>query len=158
MEVIMNHYQQTLVIDAPASAVYAAVATTAGLRGWWTPDCTTDAKVGGAARFRFGKLQQEMRIEALDPNREVRWFCTEAHDAATGPVRKDEWAGTEIVFRMTPTSDGKTRLDFEHVGLVPSLECYDRCNNGWNYFLASLRQLVETGRGTPWTEQHQCAA
>ena len=54
--------------------------------------------------------------------------------------------------------DGKTRLDFEHIGLVPALECYDLCSNCWSYFLGSLQQLVETGRGTPWVVEQLRAA
>lgn len=154
----MSHYQQTLVINAEPSAVYAAIATPEGLRAWWTPDCTADTHVGGKAHFHFGNTHKEMAIEQLDPNRGVRWFCTRALIAVDALARKDEWAGTEIVFRLTPTIDGKTRLDFEHVGLVPALECYDLCRNGWNYFLASLQQLVETGRGAPWVPAQQCAA
>ena len=33
----MSHYQQSLVLDAAPAAVYAALTTPAGLRGWWTP-------------------------------------------------------------------------------------------------------------------------
>lgn len=29
-------------------------------------------------------------------------------------------------------------------------ECYDLCSDGWQYFLGSLQQLIETGRGTPY--------
>ena len=152
----MNHYQQTLVIHADPAAVYAAVATEAGLRAWWTPNCTADKRVGGTATFRFGETSKDMRIERLDANREVRWLCTRAFIAIDKLARKDEWVGTEIVFRLTPTVDGKTRLDFEHIGLEPTLECYDLCNSGWNHFLASLQQFVETGRGTPWSVP--CAA
>jgi uncharacterized protein YndB with AHSA1/START domain len=154
----MNHYQKTLFIHADAAAVYAAIATEEGLRAWWTPDCTADTHVGGTAHFRFGGTHKDMSIEQLDTNRGVRWFCTRAHIESTSLARKDEWTGTEIVFRLTPTIDGKTRLDFEHIGLVPALGCYDLCSNGWNYFLASLQQLVETGRGTPWVPAQQCAA
>jgi hypothetical protein len=89
-------------------------------------------------------------------NRGVRWFVTRSHLAMLS--KNDEWTGTEIAFRLTPTIDGKTRLDFEHVGLVPSFECYDRCSTGWNYFLASLCQYAETGRGTPWVPAEACAA
>ncbi|HEY6985887.1 MAG TPA: SRPBCC domain-containing protein [Rhodanobacteraceae bacterium] len=152
----MNPYQRTLVINADPAAVYAAISTTDGLRGWWTPDCSTDTHVGGIARFHFGDTHKDMRIERLDANREVHWLCTRAFIAIDTLARKDEWVGTEIVFRLTPTVDGKTRVDFEHIGLEPALECYDRCNSGWNYFLASLQQFVETGRGTPWSVP--CAA
>lgn len=154
----MNHYRKTLVIAAEPSAVYAAIATEEGLRAWWTPTCTADAHAGGTAHFEFGRTTKDMSIEQLDPNRGVRWFVTRAHIASDTLSENAEWVGTEIVFRLTPTIDGKTRLDFEHVGLVPALECYDLCRNGWNHFLASLQQLVETGRGTPWVIEQQCAA
>jgi uncharacterized protein YndB with AHSA1/START domain len=152
----MNHYQQTLVIDAAPSAVYAALTTAEGLRGWWTPECTVDTHVGGVIHLHFGQTRKDMCIEQLDTNRGVRWFCTRARIASEDLTHKDEWVGTEIAFRLTPTFDGKTRLDFEHVGLVPSLECYAMCERGWRYFLGSLKQLAETGRGTPWAMS--CAA
>jgi uncharacterized protein YndB with AHSA1/START domain len=152
----MSHYQQTLVINAEPSTLYAALASEAGLRGWWTANCAVATHVGGLIKLRFGETSKDMSIECLDVNRQVRWFCTRAHIGGANLVREDEWVGTEIVFRLTPTIDGKTRLDFEHIGLVPGLECYDLCNNGWNYFLASLQQYAETGRGTPWSMP--CAA
>jgi len=154
----MSDYQQTLVINADPSAVYAAIATPEGLRGWWTPTCAADTHVGGTAHFEFGCTQKDMSIEQLDVNRGVRWFVTKAYIDSESLAKKSEWVGTEIVFRLTPTVDGRTRLDFEHVGLVPALECYDLCRSGWNHFLASLQQLVETGRGTPWVVEQQYAA
>jgi len=154
----MNHYQQTLVIDAEPSAVYAAIATEDGLRAWWTATCTADAHAGGTAHFEFGRIRKDMSIEQLDPNRGVRWFCTRVEVEAGSMPQVTEWIGTEIVFRLTPTVDGRTRLDFEHVGLVPAFECYAVCSRSWSYFLASLQQLVETGRGTPWAIEQQCAA
>lgn len=153
----MDHYMQTLVIDAEPSAVYAAIATEEGLRAWWTATCTADSHAGGTARFRFGAIRKDMSIEQLDPNRGVRWFCTHVEAAGTSS-QITEWIGTEIVFRLTPTIDGRTRLDFEHIGLVPTLGCYDLCSTCWSYFLGSLQQFVETGRGTPWVVEQQCAA
>ena len=146
----MNHYQQSLVIAADPATVYAALTTPIGLRGWWSQDCDVATEVGGALQFRFGRNYKDMRIERLEPGREVRWLCTGAHMAASELTRKDEWVGTQIVFRLMPQGAGRTRLDFEHVGLVPNLECYDLCSNGWQYFLGSLQQFVETGRGTPY--------
>jgi hypothetical protein len=40
-------------------------------------------------------------------------------------------------------------LEFRHQGLTPRLECYDHCARGWEYFLPSLRDHVETGTGRP---------
>jgi uncharacterized protein YndB with AHSA1/START domain len=145
----MSHYQKSLVVEATPAAVYAALTTPEGLRGWWTQDCDVATQVGGTIHFRFGRTRKAMRIESLQPGREVRWLCMGAHIAATGLARRDEWVGTQVVFVLTPEGEARTRLDFEHVGLVPAFECYDLCSDGWRHYLGSLQQFIETGRGTP---------
>lgn len=144
------NYQQSLVLEAPPAAVYAALARGDGLRGWWTVDCEAAANVGGTIDLRFGRSRKVMRIERLEPARGVRWLCTGAHIAAGDLSRRDEWVGTRLVFRLIPEAAGRTLLEFEHVGLMPELECFELCRNGWRCFLASLQQFVETGRGTPY--------
>ena len=144
----MSHYQQCLVIEANPDAVYAAVTTQEGLRGWWSQDCDISSSVGDTIHFRFGRNHKDLRIERLDRNREVRWLCTGAY-MEKFPGGK-EWLGTQIVFRLTAEGDRRTRLDFEHLGLEPTLECYGLCSDGWRYFMDSLQQFVETGRGTPF--------
>lgn len=145
----MSHYRKSVVLDADPAAVYAALTQSEGLRGWWTQDCDIAVDVGDTIHFRFGRSSKDMRIEGLEPGREVRWRCTGAHIAADRIVQKDEWVGTQLVFRMTNDGDARTRLEFEHIGLVPALECYGLCRDGWNYYLASLQRFVATGRGTP---------
>ena len=146
----MSHYQRSLVLKASPAAVYAALTTPEGLRGWWTQDCDVATDVGGDLHFRFGRNHKEMRIEVLEPGREVRWLCTGAHIAAGQLTRRDEWVGTQLVFRLMPDGAGGTRLDFEHRGLVPAFECYRLCSDGWRYYLSSLQQFADTGRGTPY--------
>lgn len=146
----MNSFTQSLVLRTSPAAVYAALTTPDGLRGWWTTDCDVATDVGGTIHFRFGDCQKDMRIERLEPGREVRWRCTGAHIAAAELAKKDEWVGTQLVFRLTPREAGSTRLDFEHVGLVPSFECYGICSSGWRHYLGSLQRYVETGSGAPF--------
>lgn len=156
----LNHYRQSLVLEANPAAVYAALTTPAGLRGWWTQDCEVVTELGGTIHFRFGQTYKEMRIDRLEPGREVRWLCTGAHISAAHArlARRDEWVGTQLVFRLTPEGEGRTRLDFEHVGLVPAFECYGLCRDGWRHFLGSLQQFVGTGRGTPYELESAAAA
>ena len=152
----MSHYQKSLVVEADPATVYAALTTQAGLRGWWTEDCNAQTHVGGTIHFRFGPNSKIMRIEKLDrptaqQNGEVHWICTESQ-IVTSSGCSNEWIGTELVFRLTP--QGKhTRVDFEHIGLVPELECYAACNEGWRHFLGSLQQFAKTGRGTPYDSE-----
>ena len=154
----MNHYQQTLFLDADTAAVYAALTTPEGLRGWWTQDCDVETAVGDTIHFRFGANYKDMQIEQLEPGRLVQWQCTRAHIAAGQLRRRDEWVGTQVVFRMSPVAGGRTRLDFEHIGLVPEMDCYELCSGGWQYFLTSLQQYAGTGRGTPHQLDGVCQA
>jgi uncharacterized protein YndB with AHSA1/START domain len=153
----MTHYRHSLVVRATPAAAYAALATPEGLRGWWTEDCDVPTRVGETIHFRFGRNHKDFRIERLVPNGEVAWHCTGCHMAAPHLSRRDEWVGTDIVFRLMSEGEGRTRIDFEHIGLVPELECFELCNRGWNYFMPSLQQFLETGRGTPFEKAAQAA-
>jgi len=154
----MNHYQKSLDIAADAATVYAALTTAEGLRGWWSRDSDVDTQVGGELQFRFGRNRKVLRIDRLEPASEVRWSCTDCYMAAAHLNRRDEWIGTQIVFRLFATGEKRTRLEFEHIGLVPTLECYDLCQDGWDYFLPSLQAFAQTGRGTPFEIAQACAA
>lgn len=146
----MNHFQHSIIIKASPARVYSALTTTQGLQGWWTEDCEVGTQVGGIVHVRFGDTYKDLRIEQLEPNREVRWLCTLAHINHDSLTQKNEWEGTQIAFHLAPEDSDTTHLIFEHIGLVPSFECYELCNNGWRYFLGSLQQFAETGQGTPF--------
>jgi uncharacterized protein YndB with AHSA1/START domain len=146
----MHHYQQDMTLNGSPAAVYAALTTAEGLRGWWTEDCDIATTVGGELVFRFGAHYKAMRIERLVTDTEVAWLCTAAHIDVDRFQRKDEWVETRIVFTLARDGDAGTRLHFEHVGLVPEFECWDVCSEGWQHFLASLGRYVETGSGTPY--------
>lgn len=155
----MNHYQRQLVLAATPATVYQALTTPEGLRGWWTQTCDVATTPGGKTTFRFGEHHKVMRNDSLLPDREVRWHCVEARINVDAFSRKDEWVGTDIVFRLTPEPRGRTLLRFEHIGLTPALECFAVCECGWNFYLGSLQSLVETGQGTPHlAEATSCAA
>lgn len=143
-------FRMDLPIQAPASAIYAALTEARGLRGWWTTTCDIGTGVGALCTFRFGTTAKVMRIEALTPEVQVRWRCIEAHLRCPGITREDEWEGTAISFTLEPQSSTSTLLRFAHIGLVPELECHGVCTAGWRQFLGSLKRFVETGTGTPY--------
>ncbi|MEM7121384.1 MAG: SRPBCC domain-containing protein [Pseudomonadota bacterium] len=144
-------YEADVTLKARPSAVYAALATEDGIKGWWTTDCDVGSAVGDTATFRFGRTWNTVRIDRLEPNREVRWHVTgQYHHAPDHLTETSEWVGTAIVFTLTEAPDGDTLLRFRHDGLTPELECYDICDEGWTFFLkTSLAGLVEHGKGQP---------
>jgi ketosteroid isomerase-like protein/uncharacterized protein YndB with AHSA1/START domain len=111
---------------------------------WWSTSVQADGDRlrlnwpdGGFIAFRV----------VADAPRVLRWHCIDQVDHNL--PQADEWVGTTIVFSLAPVGDG-TRLHFEHRGLTPALDCYELCENGWDFFLRrSVAQLLETGRGIP---------
>jgi uncharacterized protein YndB with AHSA1/START domain len=147
-------YQRELALSAPVARVFDAIATEEGVRGWWSTDVTGSAAVGDVLRFGFTLPTHAewivMRVDAAVRTSLVRWTCVAQYVAPVGLSKHDEWVGTEVNFRLTPTGPSTCALEFSHVGLTPALECYSVCSNGWDYFLASLVSLVERGAGDPY--------
>lgn len=147
----MSHYRTSMDLNASATSVFAALTTQAGIEGWWTRDCEVGFGIGATVTVRFGRTYKVMRIERAEPLRELLWRCVESYLYVPGVIdAEDEWKDHEIVFRLSDRGAATTTLDFEHIGLDPSVACYDVCTGGWNQFLASLQEYVETGTGRPY--------
>ncbi len=137
-------YAATVTLDAPIESVFGAIATVDGIRGWWAPRTSGNAEHGGELRFEFPAHQvtKSLRVEQAIRPVLVRWACVKC--------TLTEWEGTAIVFELASAGPDRTELTFRHVGLHPSLDCYDSCSVGWDHYLRSLRSLVETGTGMPY--------
>ena len=120
-------------------AVYDALATLDGLRGWWTEDTTGLSDLGGVILFRFGPGDIEMKVLELREGELVRW------EVVGGPA---EWIGTLVDFRIAQVGDYAIVL-FSHTGWAEPVEFMYHCSTKWASFLLSLKALVETGSGQP---------
>jgi uncharacterized protein (TIGR03086 family) len=141
----ITDYTNSLDVVASADDVFDAVATTDGLRAWWTSRVSGSNEVGGELHFQFEGITEHivMRVDEVTRPTRVGWTCV----AHTG---HPEWVGTRPTFRITPTTSGRCRLDFRHYGLAPVLDCYDQCERGWDHFLASIATYAEKGHGSPY--------
>jgi uncharacterized protein YndB with AHSA1/START domain len=132
---------------APPRRVYEAIATEQGVRSWWT-DGSIAEQVGAVSRLTFGHGWTELRIDRLEPDREIEWSCVGQHISHFEPP--DEWVGTRVKFHLEPLDGGRrTRLHFVHEGLA-GLGCEEMCVKGWGHYIGvSLRGLVEAGASAP---------
>jgi predicted enzyme related to lactoylglutathione lyase/uncharacterized protein YndB with AHSA1/START domain len=128
-------------IRSEAAKIYDALTTQAGLSGWWTGDCVARPEVGSVSEFRFGGLSEDkMRVTALEPPRRVEWECIQS---------VPEWIGTRITFEIVRKGD-LTFLNFRHEGYKEEGELFASCSFNWARALMSLRDLCETGKGSPF--------
>jgi uncharacterized protein YndB with AHSA1/START domain len=122
-------------INAKPEAVFAALTTLAGVRGWWVSTATGNSEQGGTIDFGFC----EMKVLHAEPGRLVHWQCTR------GP---SEWVGTEVTFRLE-WKDEQTFVLFKHANWKDQVEFMYHCSMKWATFLLSLTELVERGSGRP---------
>ena len=128
-------------IAATPERVYTAITEQSGLSSWWTPEVEAEPRVGSISEFRFGggRFVAKMEITELEPERCMRWAVKQG---------APEWAGTSVSWELAPKAGG-TRVRFGHHG-YPSVEgSFANVNFNWAFYLSSLKDYLETGRGRP---------
>ena len=94
-----------------------------------------------------------MRAIQLVPDKYVELECIEANhiDESSPASIRNEWEGTKLKWTIQQQGT-KTKIVFIHEGLTPSLDCYNICEAGWDYFFVnSLKNYLDTGEGNPGT-------
>jgi uncharacterized protein YndB with AHSA1/START domain len=135
-------YQKTVHVHTDADAVFDALTTVAGLSAWWS-QVSGSGEAGGELRFIMNAPEPcVMRVDVAARPALVQWTCTSCDFLP-------DWVGTRPTFTIIPLADGTTELRFRHIGLSSELECIEMCTRGWDHFIPSLRDFVETGTGSP---------
>jgi hypothetical protein len=149
-----KNYTTAFTVDQSPDAVFNAVNN---VRGWWSEEIQgrTD-KPGAEFKFHYQNFHHSThKITEFEPGKKVVWHVPNARINFVNDTA--EWDGTDIVFEIGRTGD-KTELRFTHVGLVPDIECYDRCSSAWGFYInESLRDLITKGKGQPEEKEKKVA-
>ena len=141
----MPDLKHQIPIKAAPAKVFAAIATSEGLRSWWTADSKTEDKVAGKAEFGFDRRGTvfRMKIEKLELDRRLLWSC---HGDPP------EWAGTTLLWELTSKGD-VTILRFTHGNWKSANDYYAMCNSTWGELMYRLKNYVEgKAPGPHWKE------
>jgi len=147
----MNHddYTRNIVVLSTPNAAYKAL--TSEFDKWWTLDTDSLSTVGDTIKFKFDTTYWVMRANTLSPNY-IELECIEAHhihDGLPSSILK-EWEGTKLKWEIQE-QDGNTKISLTHEGLIPSLDCFEICKEGWDYFfVTSLKKYLNEGKGSPY--------
>ncbi len=125
--------------DSSPQQVYRAITTLDGLAGWWTTDTTGDAGLGSVIQFRFIPGGFDMKVVDQRQDEYVGWAVVD------GP---EEWIGTTVTWDLAQDGD-HTIVLFRHLGWREPNHFMHHCSTKWAVYLMSLKQLLETGTGSP---------
>jgi uncharacterized protein YndB with AHSA1/START domain len=139
----MADIRHLLPIAANPERVYQALTTAEDIRHWWTDNADLEPGVGGKGVFRFHygqTVETTVQIINLQYPVLVSWAVLDSF--------RPEQNDTIITFELRP--DGKdTLLHFSQNGFAASDETHALMTTGWAYYLVSLKQYLETGKGAP---------
>ncbi len=115
---------------------------------WWAKDFTGKAgKLNDTFTIRFGDTFVDFKITEVIPDTKIVWYVTDSYLPWLSD--KKEWNNTQVMYEVS-TKNNLTKIDFIHVGLVPEIECYERCEKGWTRFVTiSLPKFLNEGKGLP---------
>ena len=145
-----KNFTTTILVDQTPQEAFDAIND---VRGGWSGEIEGRTDLLGAEwTYSYKMLHRTtQKITALVPGKKIVWHVT---DSQINFVRdKSEWDGTDIVFEIASKRDQsgeRTEIRFTHVGLVPTIECYDGCSGAWGFYVnESLRSFIAKGKGQP---------
>jgi hypothetical protein len=141
-----QNYTASFTVKATAQEVFKSINN---VSKWWTDDLKgSSQKLNDEFTVRFDDIHlSTQKLVEIIPDKKIVWLVT---DSNLNFIKdKQEWTNTTISFEIT-TQENKTQVQFTHIGLVPEVECYKSCTQGWDYyFKGSLFKLLTEGKGTP---------
>ncbi len=141
-----ENYSATYLVDSLPSEIFNSITN---VREWWSGLYSEEIKgssiklndeftftAGGGAHYSKQKL-----IEVI-PFKKIVWLVTDSKLSFL--KKKDEWTGTKLSFEISKL-DNKTQVRFTHIGLVPTIECYNSCSNAWSQYMKEFLSPLATG-------------
>ena len=131
----------SIAVNMSTSAAFAAILQ---VSKWWTKDFKGDsARINDEFIIQHGTVHfSRHKLFEIIPGKKLVWLITESSlNWLQG--NRQEWTNTKMIFDLKSRAN-YTVIYFTHQGLVPELECYFRCIEGWEMVIRERLYLFLT--------------
>ena len=130
-------------VDAEPKAVYENLATSEGVKGWWSNQTEGPDGVGSTMKVSFPDAPMTFDFEVTEetPGERVAWRCL------AGPP---EWIGTNVTFDIQTGTEGNTSVLFGQDGWATTEESFPFIAYSWAQILPRLKKLSESNERDPF--------
>ena len=141
----MNKTSHFIGAKTSKEAMFNAISTPEGLAKWWASSAQGMAVEGGTIRLNFDNLATlKFRYDEIIYNQKLVLTCFESFKA---------WDKTQLVFKIEE-KDSQVFLTHIHQNISENdIESYTYFSTKWTVYLLSLKQYLETGKGTPYPSE-----
>jgi hypothetical protein len=135
-------FHRTIAVNVSAAEAMKKISL---VNFWWKKDFSGSAeKLNDTFTVPFGEPSfVDFVVSEFVPGKKMVWKVTDCY--LPWFQDKKEWNNTEVVFELSE-ENGKTKIDFTHVGLIPEIECYGVCEKGWNEHINTLDKFINEGK------------
>lgn len=133
-------YHRSIIADVTPGEAFERIND---VSAWWAKHLEgSSQRLNDVFTVRFGQTFVTFRVIEFVPGKVVAWEVTDCY--LHWIKNKKEWNGTTVRFVIS-TAGEKTEVTMTHIGLVPGVECYNDCENGWNEHLTILHSFLLLG-------------
>ena len=142
-----QNYHSSITVDITPQKALECISR---VSEWWATHFEGHSqKTGDVFTVRFGETFATFIITEVVAEKKTVWKVTDCNIPSLAD--KKEWKDMVIDWELSPIGHA-TRIDFTHIGLVPEVECYDMCVQGWSFYVKeSLFKFITEGKGLPDT-------
>ena len=115
---------------------------------WWTKGFKgSSQKLGDTFSVRFGETFVDFEVVEVVPDKKIVWQVIDCN--LHWLKNTTEWNDTKIEWEIS-SKNGTTKVNMTHNGLIPRIECFDDCKEGWDFYVGeSLLKLLTENKGLP---------
>jgi hypothetical protein len=139
----MNNYTFCFLTDKSSKEIFDLILD---VDKWWSgifgeTIAGNSRKIGDEFTFSAGEGMHfsKQKLVELVPYKKIVWEVTESNLSFLGNPK--EWENTKLTFDILE-DEGKTQIQFMHMGLEPQNECYGGCSTAWTQYFKNLEQKL----------------